>query len=218
VLIELGIAIRAKGFGRVILVMNDAFGPPDDLPFDLKSHSFPITYTLKDGTDPEAVKMAKEGLADALRGKLKPMLAALHEEAVAKSRAKDEAERSVVVSCRNALTQMPGGKILTLLSIEAVNTGVRPVTLTQAGIVLSDGRRLIPAQTRLGIWKLPKKLEESDTISVYVEVDQLHDEMKKAEADGKILRMAFAYMTDSSGRAYKSVSLADWTPDNVKPA
>ncbi|HEY2585453.1 MAG TPA: hypothetical protein VGI81_06810, partial [Tepidisphaeraceae bacterium] len=133
VLIELGIAIRARGFGRLILVMNDAFGPPDDLPFDLKSHSFPITYTLKDATEPEAVKKAKEGLADALRAKLKPMLAAIHEESAAKLRAKEEADRSVVVSCRTAMAGLPSGEILSFLSIEAVNTGLRPVTLTQAG-------------------------------------------------------------------------------------
>jgi hypothetical protein len=75
VLIELGMAIRAKGFTRLILVMNDAFGAPEDLPFDLKSHSFPITYTLADTSDPATVKAAMNGLSKVIADKLKPMLA-----------------------------------------------------------------------------------------------------------------------------------------------
>lgn len=103
VLIELGMAIRAKGFGRLILVMNDAFGPPDDLPFDLKSHSYPITYTLADPSDPAQVKTAHEGLTKTIADKLKPMvdeilragaeserLVAAEEEAAARRRAEEQ--------------------------------------------------------------------------------------------------------------------------------
>ncbi|HEV2292261.1 MAG TPA: hypothetical protein VGR35_00300 [Tepidisphaeraceae bacterium] len=77
VLIELGIAIRAKGFGRLVLVMNTAFGAPDDLPFDLKSHSFPITYDLPDRNDPQAVKTAELTLAVKIKDMLRPMLTAI---------------------------------------------------------------------------------------------------------------------------------------------
>lgn len=77
--IELGIAIRSKGFGRLILIMNDAFGPPDDLPFDLKSHSFLITYTLAAGADKEAVKAARATLAQTIADMLRPMLIAINE-------------------------------------------------------------------------------------------------------------------------------------------
>ncbi len=80
VLIELGIAIRAKGFERLILVMNAAFGQPEDLPFDLKSHSFPITYHLSDPSDPERVKAARKKLADDIANALKPMLSAIAQE------------------------------------------------------------------------------------------------------------------------------------------
>jgi hypothetical protein len=94
VLIELGMAIKAKGFGRLILVMNDAFGSPEDLPFDLKSHSFPITYTLADTSDPAKVKTAKEGLAKAIGDKLKPMLAELSEADTEQLRQMAEAEEA----------------------------------------------------------------------------------------------------------------------------
>ena len=36
VLIELGYAVRAKGWSRVVLVMNAHFGKPEKLPFDLR--------------------------------------------------------------------------------------------------------------------------------------------------------------------------------------
>jgi hypothetical protein len=55
VMAELGLAIRAVGWERIILVMNTAFGGPDDLPFDLKHHSFPIQYSLKPDGDRKAV-------------------------------------------------------------------------------------------------------------------------------------------------------------------
>lgn len=83
VLIELGIAIRAKGFGRLILVMNDHFGSTDDLPFDVKSHSFPITYTLADANDEKQVKAVQDKLAERIATALKPMLAEIAAAATA---------------------------------------------------------------------------------------------------------------------------------------
>ncbi len=54
VLIELGYALKCLGDGRVINVMNSAFGAPDNnLPFDLAHKRWPITYSLD-----------KESLAD----------------------------------------------------------------------------------------------------------------------------------------------------------
>lgn len=68
VLIELGLAIRSIGWKRILLVMNDHFGGPDDLPFDLKHHSFPIQYTLSSAADKQR---AKKELSDRLFGRLK---------------------------------------------------------------------------------------------------------------------------------------------------
>lgn len=44
VLIELGYAMSVVGPGRMIGVMNTAYGPPDKLPFDLRHRRFPILY------------------------------------------------------------------------------------------------------------------------------------------------------------------------------
>jgi hypothetical protein len=85
---------RKNGFERLLLVMNDAHGPATELPFDLKSHSFPITYTLTDAdaADKVKVKAATVALADRLAEKLKPMLDDLLRADAEKARAGSEAE------------------------------------------------------------------------------------------------------------------------------
>src|ERR1035437_2591524 len=45
VLIELGYALRSLGDRRIVLVLNTAYGAPEDLPFDLKMHRA-TTYNM----------------------------------------------------------------------------------------------------------------------------------------------------------------------------
>ncbi len=56
VLIELGYALEALGWERVILVMNEAFGKPELLPFDLRVKRT-VTYRMSDEVlEPAAVR------------------------------------------------------------------------------------------------------------------------------------------------------------------
>jgi hypothetical protein len=48
VVLELGYAARAIGWERIICVMNEAFGAPEKLIFDLRHRRWPISYTLHD--------------------------------------------------------------------------------------------------------------------------------------------------------------------------
>ena len=64
VLIELGYAIHALGWNRIIMLMNKHFGEPDMLPFDLKTKRT-TTYTIS----PDDSEKSKE------RNKLKSTLA-----------------------------------------------------------------------------------------------------------------------------------------------
>ena len=43
---EYGFALHAKGLDRILLAMNTAFGPPEELPFDLRHLRHPARYTL----------------------------------------------------------------------------------------------------------------------------------------------------------------------------
>jgi hypothetical protein len=46
VLLELGYATAKIGWDRVVLVMNEAYGRPEQLMFDLKHRRFPIVYKM----------------------------------------------------------------------------------------------------------------------------------------------------------------------------
>jgi hypothetical protein len=64
VMIELGYALARVSDKRILLVMNDAMGRPDDLPFDLARRRWPVTYTADSTTN---LKAAAKTLGDSLR-------------------------------------------------------------------------------------------------------------------------------------------------------
>ena len=47
VLIELGYALAARGPEVIVCVMNEHFGTPSDLPFDLRHRNVPVRYNLR---------------------------------------------------------------------------------------------------------------------------------------------------------------------------
>lgn len=70
VMIELGAAIKSVGWGRIILVMNRAFGSAEDLPFDLKHRAIKVGYDLCEASHLEKGKKLKaltSEIADRLR-------------------------------------------------------------------------------------------------------------------------------------------------------
>jgi hypothetical protein len=75
-LIELGYAADVMGWDRIILVLNEHYGPPQELPFDLKHRRFPVTYTLAPGDEKATVRKA---LADELTVQIKLAMAAEHD-------------------------------------------------------------------------------------------------------------------------------------------
>lgn len=56
VLIELGFAAGRIGWDRILLVMNTAFGEPEELIFDLRNRRFPITFRQ----EPDSNRNAKD--------------------------------------------------------------------------------------------------------------------------------------------------------------
>jgi hypothetical protein len=70
VLIEYGYALKAKGHECIIGVMNDAFGLPDNLPFDLKARRWPIRYHLAQNASLDMRKCQKKQLVDSFRDAL----------------------------------------------------------------------------------------------------------------------------------------------------
>ncbi|CAB3773931.1 MULTISPECIES: hypothetical protein [Burkholderia] len=65
VLIEYGWALKTLGYGRIVPVMNTAFGEPSDatLPFDLRHQRHPIKYHCPDDADEQTRKSVREKLS-----------------------------------------------------------------------------------------------------------------------------------------------------------
>jgi hypothetical protein len=74
VLIELGYALARIGPERIICVMNEAFGPPSDLPFDLIHRRHPISYTLATTEDKPALKVERAKLRDAIEAAIRAIM------------------------------------------------------------------------------------------------------------------------------------------------
>ena len=155
VLIELGMAIRAKGFGRLILVMNDAFGPPDDLPFDLKSHSYPITYTLGDASDPDAAKAARDRLANQIAAKLKPMLTDIASEAV---RAANALPESVARTKVHVTLKVETQGHVRILYVDLLNDGIDLHDVSVRLIFRKAGHRDVTSNVVSPVGKVPDPL------------------------------------------------------------
>ena len=74
VLLEYGYALATLGDRRVIAVMNNAFGSPEILPFDIRHRRWPIRYTLApDAIDADRAR-ALADLVRELRGALTQIL------------------------------------------------------------------------------------------------------------------------------------------------
>lgn len=69
VVFELGYAVRSLGWERIVLVMNTAFGRPEDLPFDLRSKRV-LTYSAPADTEGDRAserRALESRLTEALR-------------------------------------------------------------------------------------------------------------------------------------------------------
>ncbi|MFO1502357.1 MAG: hypothetical protein U1F39_00905 [Steroidobacteraceae bacterium] len=66
VLIELGYALRAIGDRRIVGLFNEATGKRDELPFDLRTRRWPLTYCLREGASQEERKKVREWLVKSL--------------------------------------------------------------------------------------------------------------------------------------------------------
>ncbi|NEO53362.1 MAG: hypothetical protein F6K54_09880 [Okeania sp. SIO3B5] len=77
VLIELGYAMKNLGEGKIIMVMNTAFGTPEQLPFDLRMRRI-LTYNMP--VDNQDKSTERNKLAKSLERAIRPILQELVEE------------------------------------------------------------------------------------------------------------------------------------------
>ncbi|HWX35359.1 MAG TPA: hypothetical protein VNZ53_49055 [Steroidobacteraceae bacterium] len=76
VMMEYGYALRAKTYTAMMPVMNTAFGPPEELPFDMGHLRHPIQYHAETtATDAERRRL-RQGLSQQFEAKLRLQIAA----------------------------------------------------------------------------------------------------------------------------------------------
>jgi len=77
VLIEYGWALKSLTHGRVVPVMNTAFGEPtaESMPFDMRHLRYPILYHCPEDASEEDRRKAREGLSKALEASIRAVLA-----------------------------------------------------------------------------------------------------------------------------------------------
>jgi hypothetical protein len=199
VLIELGQASASIGWNRIILVMNTAFGSPQELPFDLRHRSFPIQYEFADSTQGE-----KNQIRDALANELKRRIGQVIESRVIERA--EEAKKVVGVELNRFQIEYGNGTHQ-LLSITAVNRGQRPVTIDFAEIVLSDGQTFPAVSNPMFVeehWDIPKRLAETDKVVVYFKVAPLRTAMAVARASGKPISFVRGVVRDTLGNSFTS--------------
>ncbi len=79
VIFELGYAFSAVGASKIFCIMNESFGKPDELFFDLVHRRWPITYCLLDNQDPNKNKILSD-LSDKIENAILEILKNLNIE------------------------------------------------------------------------------------------------------------------------------------------
>lgn len=74
VAIELGYALSALSDRALLMILNEAYGTRDDLPFDLKHKAGPIIYRLESSASKSKISNEKLSLAGKLKTALREML------------------------------------------------------------------------------------------------------------------------------------------------
>jgi len=110
--------------------------------------------------------------------------------------------RALKVSCRLVVTSQPTGEISELVSIIAVNTGVRPVEVKMAGLLMSNKDLFTQVASRIGPSPLPKKLEDGESVTIFFDLSKARLSIRDADIPG--LRYTRAVVQDAEGRQYTS--------------
>ena len=110
--------------------------------------------------------------------------------------------RQLRVSCRMALapSPTPTGDMWEFVSVEVVNTGHRPIEISMAGLLMSNGYLFTQMRSNAGPLPLPKKLEDGERVSVLFDYAEIEKAIKKS-GDSKTL-FTKAVVQDAEGKKY----------------
>lgn len=216
VMMELGYAVKALGWERVLLVFNEVSGAIGDLPFDLRGRRLAHYRLAQGATKAEARKVLGWQLDAGLRA------------ALSKSSASEPAEKSpttaqasvppseppsaLVVSHSMALVaNTPGQQIM----IEAANRDSRPRRIVSVGFQADNGKQLafIGPQSDKG---LPCVLHETEAGHFWLPITAFDGDVHQGIGSAKRIRpfVRDSYDEKHFGK-WSEVSAESWLRKNA---
>ena len=108
--------------------------------------------------------------------------------------------RSLKVSYGLAITSDLGGNSITLICVEAVNTGHRPITITGGGLLIDDGRTFVQPYNRAIPTKFPARLEDGESLHLYIDLDRA--QLTGLDLARKGAKFTGAFVKDAEGRKH----------------
>ena len=110
--------------------------------------------------------------------------------------------RNVTVKIGPALTVIHG-QTINMLAITVYNDGPRPVVINEGAVMLSNGNRYLQVIPRHLPSPVPKKIEEGETVTVYIDdVSQLRTDLIQKRLDDPDYKIIGAVALDAAGNGY----------------
>jgi hypothetical protein len=161
VLIEYGWALRALGFGRMLAVMNSAYGETtaESMPFDMKHLRFPIVYNCAANASPSVINAEVEKLATAFVEAIGNILGS--DEFKEGSSKTSERPKFVPLSPKDGMARFrEQGESLGVQSSDVLNSFAeslpKPVTLREGS---AFWLRVMPVYAPERTWSQPQIME-----------------------------------------------------------
>jgi hypothetical protein len=110
--------------------------------------------------------------------------------------------RGITVQCRVAVADLPEGGKWQLVVVKAVNKRPRPVTITESGLRMRDGRFFTQGASRLGLKPLPTKLDFGDMVEIPFDLPELEKLITQQRSPTGVPTRAF--VRDAQGKEYTS--------------
>jgi len=111
--------------------------------------------------------------------------------------------RGIRVICRLGPLVGPSGPISDVVSIQAVNIGHRPVTISGAGFLFSNDLQMTPFGDVTGRYPFPKRLTDGETVSLHIAASDVKDALRAQRERDPDVAYKTIFVRDAEGKSYK---------------
>lgn len=109
--------------------------------------------------------------------------------------------RNLKVTCNLAFATPVQDKVLEFVTITAVNSGHRPITVIEAGLRIGDNMTVSQLDNRTFKYPLPKKLEDGESVIIYFDYEVIHQAYEELSKEHG--RYKYSFVRDAENKIYK---------------